>query len=458
MMSVTICKPIYKYTLDKFKTKKFYFHVKSALNLSPCPFRCISDGTQCNKEEKYLKINNELFRKDMWSNVTPKVLSLLNRQLHNKQYHPLQLMKEQIINYFQSKYYCGNGTLFSIHDKISPVVTTAANFDSLLVPLDHPSRKNSDSYYINSEHMLRAHTSAHQEELIKMGYKNFLVVGDVYRRDEIDATHYPVFHQVEGVRLVEERDLCKLSVESHKNAVKGFELGERTNYKQKTHTHDAVKILEKDLKTCLLGLAKELFGPNIEYKWVECYFPFTHPSWELEIYFQGKWLEVLGCGIVEQEILCNAGAESKLGFAFGLGLERLAMILYQIPDIRLFWSNDSGFLKQFVTKDIKSKIIYNPISKHPQCTNDISFWLPLSEEGHCFSKNDFYDLIRSVGGDMVEQVECFDEFYHPKKKLHSQSYRITYRHMERTLTQEEVNKIHREIEISATNNLHVTIR
>merc|ERR1719411_183229 len=139
--------------------------------------------------------------------------------------------------------------LFSVHEDLSPIVTIEQNFDSLLVPNDHVSRAKSDSYYVNKEYMLRAHTSAHQRDLIKMGLDNFLVVGDVYRRDEIDATHYPVFHQVEGVRLVEERDLCKLSVESHKNAVKGFELGERTNYKQKTHTHDAVKILEKDLKT-----------------------------------------------------------------------------------------------------------------------------------------------------------------------------------------------------------------
>ena len=306
--------------------------------------------------------------------------------------------------------------------------------------------------------MLRAHTSAHQEELIKMGHDNFLVVGDVYRRDEIDSTHYPVFHQIEGVRLVDEKYLNELSDNLDVRAVKGFEQGERNSHKQKTHTKEAVKLLEESLKSCLLGLTKELFGPNIQYKWVDCYFPFTHPSWELEIQYQGNWLEVLGCGIIEQEILCNAGVQNKLGFAFGLGLERLAMILYQIPDIRLFWSTDSGFLSQFVTDDINSKIVYCPISKHPQCVNDISFWLPLPQNGYLFSKNDFYDLIRSVGGDLIEQVECYDEFYHPKKKRQSQSYRITYRHMERTLTQEEVNKLHCEIENAASKNLLVDIR
>ena len=156
-------------------------------------------------------------------------------------------------------------------------------------------------------------------------------------------------------------------------------------------------------------------------------------------------MEVLGCGIVEQEILFNAGAQDKLGFAFGLGLERLAMILYEIPDIRLFWSKDSGLLSQFVTNDPKKKIIYRPISKYPQCSNDISFWLPESKQSDVYSRNDFYDLVRSIGGDIIEQVELIDEFYHPKKKRNSHCYRITYRHMEKSLTQEEVNIIHSQI-------------
>ena len=165
-------------------------------------------------------------------------------------------------------------------------------------------------------------------------------------------------------------------------------------------------------------------------------------------------MEVLGCGIVEQEILNKSGASDKIGWAFGLGLERLAMRLYQIPDIRAFWSTDPGFLRQFDTTDPKQKIIYKEVSKHPSCTNDVSFWLP----DETFSENDFYDLVRSIGGDLVEQVELFDTFYHPKKKLHSQSYHITYRHMDKTFTQEEVNAIHKKIEEAAVDSLKVVIR
>lgn len=88
--------------------------------------------------------------------------------------------------------------VFSVYDRLSPVVSVAQNFDSLLIPAGHPSRARSDCYYINKNTLLRAHTTAHQCDLIKAGLDNFIVIGEVYRRDEIDSTHYPVFHQVES--------------------------------------------------------------------------------------------------------------------------------------------------------------------------------------------------------------------------------------------------------------------
>ena len=97
--------------------------------------------------------------------------------------------------------------MFTMVDNLSPVVTVEQNFDSLLVPKDHVSRTKNDNYYINAEHLLRAHTSAHQRDLIKTGLDAFLVTGDVYRRDEIDMCHYPVFHQMEGVRLFSQHEL-----------------------------------------------------------------------------------------------------------------------------------------------------------------------------------------------------------------------------------------------------------
>ncbi|GJQ79225.1 Aats-phe [Trypoxylus dichotomus] len=324
------------------------------------------------------------------------------------------LLKERRAILNLAKAYLTNrgNPVFSVYDNLSPIVTIEQNFDSLLIPENHSSRKKSDCFYLNRKYLLRAHTTAHQSELIRAGLNAFLVIGDVYRRDEIDKTHYPVFHQL-------------------------FEKGSNITstgrqQKQACHTLEAVKLMEHDLKSALENFVKELFGNNIKYRWVDTFFPFTQPSWELEIHHCNQWMELLGCGIMKQDILENAGAGDNIGWAFGIGLERLAMCLYNIPDIRLFWSSDTGFLNQFKTDDITAKINFKSISQYPQCINDISFWLP----------KDNYS----------------NEFRHPKSGNISHCYRIVYRHMEKSLTQDEVNKIHQEIEKCASNQLKVIIR
>lgn len=114
-------------------------------------------------------------------------------------------------------------------------------------------------------------------------------------------------------------------------------------------------------------------------RWVDAYFPFTEPSFEMEIFFNGQWMEVLGCGVMQQQILDGAGGQGKRAWAFGLGLERLAMVLFNIPDIRLFWSGDERFTKQFKAGCFKAGGVgakFTPYSKYPPCFKDVSFWLP----------------------------------------------------------------------------------
>ncbi|GBP23577.1 Probable phenylalanine--tRNA ligase, mitochondrial [Eumeta japonica] len=306
--------------------------------------------------------------------------------------------------------------------------------------------------------------TAHQSELLRSGLDNFLMIGDVYRRDEIDATHFPVFHQIDGVRsqrkgqLFNDSDLDIFESSYDPNNAQNFKNTIDDPNKQSCHSLEAVKLMEHQLKEHLVGLVKELFGQQVMYRWVDAYFPFTHPSWELEIFHDVNWLEILGCGIVRNEILVNTGSKQSIAYAFGLGLERLAMSLYKIPDIRLMWSNDSGFLSQFEGKDLNTNIKYKPVSIYPQCTNDISFWLPPNLTIDNFSHNDFYDIVRDVGGDIIEQVQLKDKFIHPKSKKHSLCYSIVYRHLERTLKQDEVNLVHKAIEDAAKETLNVTIR
>ncbi|XP_065805138.1 phenylalanine--tRNA ligase, mitochondrial isoform X1 [Labrus bergylta] len=406
-----------------------------------------------------LEVLGHSYPRDDFTNVTPKILEKVGRNLHNQPHHPLWLIKERIKAHIYSSYVGRWGNpLFSVHDNLSPVVTLEQNFDSLLIPPDHPSRKRGDNYYLNRKTMLRAHTSAHQRELVRSGLDAFLLAGDVYRRDEIDTSHYPVFHQMEGVRLFSNHEL--FSKVQNGEELSLFERGgRRTPNKQEAHTLEAVKLVEFDLKHTLTRLVTHLFGEDLEIRWVDCYFPFTHPSFEMEVRFQGDWMEVLGCGVMEQELLNSAGAGNKAGWAFGLGLERLAMVLYGIPDIRLFWSQDERFLKQFRVQDIEQPVCFQALSKYPPLHNDISFWLPESKESEdgqeSFTENDFYELVRSVGGDLVEKVTLVDEFTHPKTRRRSQCYRIIYRHMERTLSQQEVRLVHEQIERSAQTELGV---
>lgn len=295
------------------------------------------------------------------------------------------------------------------------------------------------------------------------------MVGDVYRRDEIDATHFPVFHQLDAVRTVNREQLFKGNDDLHI-----FESSFKTNpdsfapvrsslkcidqTKQPCHTMEAVKLMEHELKTVLLGLVQHLFGADVQHRWVDSYFPFTQPSWELEILHKGEWLEVLGSGIMRHEILANAGLHGSIGWAFGVGLERLTMVMYDIPDIRLFWSTDSGFLNQFSEAEFGERRKYQPVSVYPQCTNDMSFWLPSGQAADTFAVNDFYDAVREIAGDMAEQVTVIDRFTHPKTGRASLCFRIVYRHMERTLTQAEVNEVHDAIKAVAVRTWNVEMR
>lgn len=402
-----------------------------------------------------LEVLGKSYETDHMTSATPTILSRVPRKLHLQPQHPLSIIKQRIVDHFHSTYTTRTGNaLFTSIEDVSPVVTVEQNFESLLIPPGHPSRSKIDNYYLNSQYMLRSHTSAHEREFMRMGFDRYLLTGDVYRRDEIDSSHYPVFHQMEGVRVYTEEELFAPAKDEKLKLFETHEL-EETAERQSEHTLDAAKMMELSLKGCLIKLVKCLFGDGIETRWVPCYFPFTHPSYELEIKFRGEWLEVLGSGILRQDILKSSGVGYKIGWAFGLGLDRLAMLLFQIPDIRLLWSEDPRFLTQFtnVTVDPKTDIVFAPFSKYPACYKDISFWL---QDG--FTPNDFYEVVRSICGDLVEEVKLIDEFKSPTDEKTSQCYRILYRSMDKTFTNDEINLIHGKVRDTVGSQLSVTLR
>ncbi|GAY43744.1 hypothetical protein CUMW_076850 [Citrus unshiu] len=173
---------------------------------------------------------DDIVRDDPTNNVPDTIFTKLGMQLHKRNQHPIGILKNAIYEYFDSNY----PNKFNKFDDLCPIVSVKQNFDDVLVPADHVSRSYNDTYYVDSQTVLRCHTSAHQAELLKE-HNHFLVTGDVYRRDSIDSTHYPVFHQMEGVSIFYPDEWGAAGL-------------------------DATEYAAKDLKRCLEGLARHLFG------------------------------------------------------------------------------------------------------------------------------------------------------------------------------------------------------
>ncbi len=232
--------------------------------------------------------------------------------------HPINTVLDDMIDIFQSMG-------FDIVDG-PEVETDRYNFELLNVPADHPARDMQDTFYLAENLLLRTQTSATQIRTMEQRKPPIRMIcpGRVFRADEVDATHSPVFHQVEGLVVDEGITMC-------------------------------------DLKGVLEQFAHEIYGPDTKVKFRPSFFPFTEPSVEVDVSCSecgGKgcrvckgsgWIEILGAGMVHPKVLagCGIDPEKYSGFAFGIGLDRLTTTRYKISDIRLLFENDKRFLKQF---------------------------------------------------------------------------------------------------------------
>jgi phenylalanyl-tRNA synthetase alpha chain len=195
-----------------------------------------------------------------------------------------------------------------------------------------------------------------------------------------------------------------------------------------------------DLKGVLIKIARAIYGLDIQYRFNKDMFPYTDPSLEMEIEVGGRWVEVLGSGVVQASVLDNLGVDSSIynGWAFGFGLERLAILSMNLPDIRLLWSEDPR-----VERQLKLGASYKEVSKYPPITRDISFVIDKD-----FIPNNYFDLIRDIGGNLIEEVSLLDKYENPAKfgpEKISYTYRIVYRSNERTLLIEEIEPLQEKI-------------
>ena len=245
-------------------------------------------------------------------------LTLPGRRPPRGSLHPLTRVHDEIVSIFA-------GLGFSVAEG-PEIESDYHNFEALNIPRDHPARDMQDTFYLSDSTLLRTHTSPVQIRamLAQKPPVRIIVPGKVYRRDVVDMTHSPMFHQVEGLAV------------------------DRA-------------ITMADLKGTLELFAREMFGPRSRIRFRPSFFPFTEPSAEVDVLCfvchgdgcrlckQGGWLEILGSGMVHPQVLRNVGydPEEVTGWAFGMGIERIAMLKYGIDDLRLFFENDLRFLKQF---------------------------------------------------------------------------------------------------------------
>ena len=219
--------------------------------------------------------------------------------------HPVTQTINEISNFFES---IGFGI-----ESGPETETDYYNFEALNVPEDHPAKDMHDTFYLKDSGLLRTHTSPVQIRTMenKEPPHRIICPGKVFRKDS-DLTHTPMFHQIEGLVVEEGASFAQL-------------------------------------KGLLNDFLEDFFGREVELRFRPSYFPFTEPSAEADIKWDKSWLEVLGCGMVHPNVLKMVGVDTKKysGFAFGLGVERMAMLKYDIPDLRLFFENDYRFLKQF---------------------------------------------------------------------------------------------------------------
>lgn len=380
-----------------------------------------------------------------------RILRVYNMpDLSKIEWHPINMVINRIIS---SPFY--NSFDYIITPEI---VAEWETFNLFNFPINHVARRPSDSHFINKSTdtknsiLLRPHTSVMwyhyllnqwwKKKLEETWEVKALSWWKVYRVDELDKTHHECFHQIDWLKIT---------------------------------SKDKEIINQNTLKEVLINTIKALFWNDVEYRFSEDYFPYTIDSLEAEVNYKWKWIEVLWAWVVHPKVLEKLwiDGEKYNGWAFWFWVDRLTMAFKWIPDIRIFWSNDKRITKQWWNFEF-----YKEVSDYPPVFKDISFlvsknkfikdnkdseknWqIELTKE----SEADLFDIswiARDVSWDIIEAIELIDIFENDKKfgiDKKSVCIRITFRSLERTLTNEEINKIYFEIRRKMEKELGLELR
>ncbi len=264
----------------------------------------VKDALQDQLEARKQTLQNEVIQAKLASETLDVSMPGVYRPLGRR--HPLNSTIDKVLDIF-----VGLGYTVATGPQVE---TDYYNFEALNIPADHPARDMQDTFFLEDGRLLRTHTSPVQIRYMESHEPPIRIIapGRVYRRDTVDATHSAVFHQVELLAIDQGLTFA-------------------------------------DLKGTIKEFVRQMFGEALPVRFRASYFPFTEPSAEVDVQWQGKWLEVMGCGMVDPNVMTAVGYDPKIytGFAAGFGIERFAMVLHQIDDIRRLYTSDLRFLRQF---------------------------------------------------------------------------------------------------------------
>ncbi|MBK8700969.1 MAG: phenylalanine--tRNA ligase subunit alpha [Saprospiraceae bacterium] len=300
--------------------KDLFGEIKNVPNERKKEFGQVINAIKAGAEERFLSAKEVMDASKAKNSFKDLDLYLPDDTAHKGSRHPISLVLSKIVSIFER-------IGFTVAEE-REIEDDWHNFTAMNTPDDHPARDMQDTFYLKDSvtRLLRTHTSSVQARVMTSTQPPIRIIapGRVYRNETISARSHCQFHQVEGLYIDE-------------------------------------KVSFADMKQTLLYFAREMYGIQTEIRLRPSYFPFTEPSAEMDVYWGLKdevdhritkgtgWLEILGCGMVDPAVLTNCGidAEKYSGFAFGMGIERQAMLLYRVSDIRMYFENDVRFLKQF---------------------------------------------------------------------------------------------------------------
>ncbi|XP_055318112.1 probable phenylalanine--tRNA ligase, mitochondrial [Sitodiplosis mosellana] len=398
-----------------------------------------------------LIIQKTTYRTDNWTNINQRLEPFIGANLYKKYNHPLRLTQEEVVTFFK-KWFNKN-----VDDSLDlPVYKNIGPIEANESPDKLPN-----AFYVNRDLILRTHTINQELKCLKMGVDNFVMILDLHRRCQMNWSHFPIFHRL--------------------NVIRSENCG---NLLQRTETQPAEmgKYLKEEQQAALVELIRHLLGTDVKYRWTDANLATTQPSWMFEIWHRDEWHRISGGGLIRNEIFEKSERPNIAGWEVGIGLDRLAMILYNIFDIRLLWNADHRFLNQFQPQQISEKlhaklakstekdalknVLQRPLmkeednvikNKNTKCEMHISYILPQSVDLESFPMDELCKFILQNTENAAKTVEVYDTFFNPKLDTYVINIRVEYK-LGRKRTNKEVKSLHASARAHAANNFNLTLR